>query len=89
MPAELLEKPATVETPVCDVPKIKSLVADAVEDCIHSASQAIKRGRDVAEDVVEDARHTVKQRPFQTVGIAFAAGILAGGLLSWLAWRRR
>lgn len=73
MPSELLEKPATVDTTVCDVPRIKSMVTDAVEDCLHSANQAINRGRHVAEDVVEEARHTVKQRPFQTVGIAFAA----------------
>jgi ElaB/YqjD/DUF883 family membrane-anchored ribosome-binding protein len=89
MPAELLEKPATVETTVCDVPKIKSIVADSVEDCLHSANQAIKRVRHVAEDVVEEARHTVKQRPFQTVGTVFAAGIVTGGLLGWLALRRR
>jgi ElaB/YqjD/DUF883 family membrane-anchored ribosome-binding protein len=89
MPTELLEKTATSDTTVCDVPKIKSLVSEAMEDCIHSANQAIKRGRHIAEDVVEDAKQTVKQRPFQTVGIAFAAGVLAGGLLSWMALRRR
>jgi len=88
MPAELLEKPNT-ETANCDLSKIKSFVAEAVEDSVHSAKQAIKGARHVAEDLVEEAQHTVKQRPFETVGIAFAAGILTGGLLSWLALKSR
>ncbi|HTS09840.1 MAG TPA: hypothetical protein VMP68_30015 [Candidatus Eisenbacteria bacterium] len=88
MPAELLEKPDT-ETANYDVSKIKSLVAEAVEDSVHSAKQAIKGARHVAEDLVEEAQHTVKQRPFQTVGIVFAAGILTGGILSWVALKSR
>ncbi len=88
MPAEVLEQPKT-EAPIYDVSKIKSLVNDAVEDSVHSVTQAIKRGRHVAEDLIEEAQHTVKQKPFETVGVAFAAGILAGGILTWLAFRRR
>ena len=43
---------------------------------MRSARQAIKHGRDAAEDLIEEAQHTVKQRPLQTIGIAFAAGVL-------------
>lgn len=88
MPADLLEELKT-EAPICDVSKLKSLVNDAVEESVHSAKQAIRGARHVAEDLIEEAQHTVKQKPFQTVGIAFAAGLLAGGLLGWLALRRR
>lgn len=88
MPADLLEELKT-EVPICDVSKIKSLVNDAVEESVHSAKQALRGARRVAEDLIEEGQHTIKQRPFQTVGIAFAAGLLAGGLLSWLALRRR
>jgi ElaB/YqjD/DUF883 family membrane-anchored ribosome-binding protein len=89
MPAELLEKPAEGEAPALDVARLKTIIVDAVEDGVHAATQAMKRGRHAAEDLVEDAKHTVKQKPFQTVGIAFAAGILTGGLLGWLVLRRR
>ena len=88
MPFEVLEQPKT-EAPTYDVSKIKSLVNDVVEDSVHSVTQAIKRGRHAAEDLIEEAQHTVKQKPFQTVGVAFAAGILTGGILTWIAFRRR
>ena len=89
MPADVLEKPATVEDVAREVSKIKSMVTDAVEDGVRSARQAIKHGRYTAEDVIEEAQHTVKQRPLQAMGIAFAAGVLAGGFLGWIGFRRR
>jgi len=89
MPADILEKPATVEDVAREVSKIRSIVTDAVEDGVHSARQAIKHGRHAAEDVIEEAQHAVKQRPLQAMGIAFAAGVLAGGFLAWIGFRRR
>ena len=89
MPADLLEKPVTAEDALREVSKIRSIVKDAVEDGVRSASQAIRHGRYAAEDAIEEATHTVKQRPLQAMGIAFAAGVLAGGLLTWIGFRRR
>jgi ElaB/YqjD/DUF883 family membrane-anchored ribosome-binding protein len=89
MPADLLEKPVTAEDALREVSKIRSIVKDAVEDGVRSASQAIRHGRYAAEDAIEEAKHTVKQRPLQAMGIAFAAGVLAGGLLTWIGFRRR
>jgi ElaB/YqjD/DUF883 family membrane-anchored ribosome-binding protein len=89
MPADILEKPATVEDVAREVSKIRSIVTDAVEDGVRSARQAIKHGRYAAEDVIEEAQHAVKQRPLQAMGIAFAAGVLAGGFLAWIGFRRR
>lgn len=89
MPADILEKPATVEDVAREVSKVRSIVADAVEDGVRSARQAIKHGRYAAEDVIEEAQHAVKQRPLQAMGIAFAAGVLAGSFLAWIGFRRR
>jgi ElaB/YqjD/DUF883 family membrane-anchored ribosome-binding protein len=89
MLADVLEKPATVEDARREVSKIRSIVTDAVEDGVRSARQAIKHGRNTAEDVIEEAQHTVKQRPLQTMGLVFAAGVLAGSFLGWLEFRRR
>jgi len=89
MPANVSEKPATVENPLREVSKIRSMVTDKVEDGIRSASQAIRHGRYAAEDAIEEAKHTVKQRPLQAMGTVFAAGVLAGTFLTWIGFRRR
>jgi ElaB/YqjD/DUF883 family membrane-anchored ribosome-binding protein len=89
MLADVLEKPATVEDALRKVSKIRSIFTDAVEDRIRSANQAIRHGRHAAEDVIEEAKHTVKQKPLQAMGIVFAAGVLAGGLLTRIGFRRR
>ena len=63
-------------------------VTDRLEDGVRSARRAVKHGRDAVEDFIEDAEHAVKQKPLGAVGIAFAAGILAGGVATWLGFRR-
>ncbi len=89
MPADVSEKSATVENALREVSKVKSIVTDAVEDGVRSASQAIRHGRYAAEGAIEEAKHTVKQRPLQAMGIVFAAGVLAGSFLTWIGFRRR
>jgi len=89
MPTNVSERPETVENPLREVSKIKSIVTDAVEDGVRSASQAIRHGRYAAEDAIEEAKHTVKQRPLQAMGTVFAAGVLAGTFLTWIGFRRR
>ena len=89
MQASVVENPATVGSAVREFSKVRTIVTDAVEDGVRSAGQAIRHGRYAAEDAVEEVKHTVKQRPFQAIGIAFAAGVFAGGLLTWIGLRRR
>lgn len=90
MPTDALKHAATsVEGAHQAVSKIRSIVADTVDDSVRSATQAIKRGRHAAEDAIEDAKHTVKQKPIEAIGTAFAAGVLAGSLLTWIGWHRR
>lgn len=87
MPTDVLEMPATVEEALREVSRIKTVVTEAVEDGVKTALKAIKQGRYAAEDMIGEARHTVKQRPFQSVGVVFAAGVLTGTLIGWLASR--
>ena len=63
-------------------------MSEAVEDGVKSAVKALKQGRDAAEDAIDDARRTVRQKPFQAVGVVFAIGMLVGGLLTWMGSRR-
>ena len=67
MPATLLEKPGTAEDALREVSRIKSLIAEAVDEGVRTAVRAIKRGRYAAEDAIEDAKHTVKQQPLQAM----------------------
>jgi ElaB/YqjD/DUF883 family membrane-anchored ribosome-binding protein len=89
MEAAVLEKDASLPNAVREVSKVRNIVSEAVDEGIHSASQVLRHGRRAAEDAVEELKHTVKQRPFEAVGLAFAAGILAGGFLTWIGRRRR
>lgn len=68
--------------------EVKHRFTDTLEDGVRSARRAVKHGRDTMEDIIEDTQHAVKQKPFGAVGIAFAAGILAGGVATWLGFRR-
>lgn len=89
MPAEMFKTPAAVEDVVADVTRIKSIITDAVEDGVKSALSTIKEGRHAAEDALDDAKHAVKQNPFEAVGIAFGAGIVMGAFAVWLGRRSR
>lgn len=74
MAAEVMEKPVMVNHSFRGISKIRSIVTDVVEDGVRSANHAIKHGRYAGEDALDQVKHTVKQRPFQAVGTAFAAG---------------
>jgi ElaB/YqjD/DUF883 family membrane-anchored ribosome-binding protein len=88
MPA-VLEKPARAEDVRREASKIRSIVTETMEDGVRSARQAIKPGRYVAEDVVEDAQQTIKHRPLQAVGAVLAVGVMAGASLAWIGFRHR
>ncbi|HEY2646183.1 MAG TPA: hypothetical protein VGI34_04395 [Candidatus Acidoferrales bacterium] len=64
----------------------KKAVANALEDCVGAARRAVKRSRFAAEDLMDEAAHSVKQHPLQTVvltfGLAFGAGALFGMMAS-------
>jgi ElaB/YqjD/DUF883 family membrane-anchored ribosome-binding protein len=85
---EKFEKSATVEDILRDLSRIKSVVADAVDDGVRSAVRKIKQGRDVADDAIFDAKRAVRQNPLQSMGIVFAAGVMTGALAAWLGSRR-
>ena len=84
---DALEMPVSIDETLREVSRIKSMVTEAVEDGVKSAVKAIKQGRYAAEDMIGDARHTVRRRPFQAMGVVFAAGVLTGALVGWLSSR--
>jgi hypothetical protein len=63
----------------------KKAVVSAVEDCVGAARRAVKRGRFAAEDLLDEAAHSVKRHPLQTVALTFGLAFGAGVLLGWAA----
>ena len=84
-----VEKPVMIEGALREASRIKSAVTDSVEDTARMAARALKQGRRAAEDALHEAEHTIKQKPFQSMGVILVAGILAGSCLALLAFRRR
>jgi ElaB/YqjD/DUF883 family membrane-anchored ribosome-binding protein len=78
----------TVDEILNDANRIKSIVTDAVEDGVQQAIRAVNRGRDVAEDAINDTRHAIKKNPLQAAGIFLAAGVVLGSLITLLTVRR-
>ena len=55
-------------------------IVSAVEDYADGTRRAVRRGRLAAEELIDEAAHSIKQRPLQTValtfGLAFGTGVL-------------
>ena len=56
MPVEVLQKIPAVDDVMDQVSRMKSVITEAVDDGIKSATRAIRQGRRVAEDAVDDAK---------------------------------
>jgi ElaB/YqjD/DUF883 family membrane-anchored ribosome-binding protein len=66
----------------------KSVAQDAIEDGAYAARRALKTARrrvDELGDVKNEVIHRVRRQPVQAIGIAFAAGIVAGAVVGWIA----
>lgn len=68
--------------------RLKGVITDAVEDGLRAARRTLKQGQEVAEEAFDEATHTVKKYPLQTVAVTFGVALAAGALLGWLASRR-
>jgi ElaB/YqjD/DUF883 family membrane-anchored ribosome-binding protein len=89
MPASVFEKTTRVEDAFREASKIKSAVTDAVKNNLRTANQQIRKGRYAAEDLIEEAKHAVKQKPIAVVAIAFITGLVVGGILTCAIAPRR
>jgi hypothetical protein len=67
----------------------KDIVGALVEDYAHATQRAAKRGRLAAEDLMNEAAHSIKQSPLQTVALTFGLAFGTGALFGWIATRTR
>ncbi|MFZ0746637.1 MAG: hypothetical protein WAM85_19675 [Terracidiphilus sp.] len=87
MTTNLKEVP-TVEEALREASKLKSMITEAVDDGVRLAMKTMKQGRYAAEDAIDETRQAVRQKPFEAMGIVFAAGVALGSLMVWLGSRR-
>jgi len=59
----------------------KAAVAEKLDDSVTAARRLLKRSRYRVEDGLEEAAHSIKQHPFSTLAIGFAAGAALGLLV--------
>jgi len=93
MPADLLEKTTSVATKAAqvgvEVGRMKETVIHAAEDGMRVARRAVRRGRDAAEDLADDAARQIKKHPFESAGLVFGVGLGLGVLTGMLVTRGR
>jgi ElaB/YqjD/DUF883 family membrane-anchored ribosome-binding protein len=85
---DFLDKPATIDDVIREVSRFKAAVSEAVDDGVRSALRTIKQGRNAADDLIHDTRHSVRQNPIQSMGLVFAVGVMTGALAAWIGSRR-
>jgi ElaB/YqjD/DUF883 family membrane-anchored ribosome-binding protein len=56
----------------------RAAVSEALDEGRTSAERLLRRGRNVAEDCLEDATDHVMRKPGTAVALAFGVGIIAG-----------
>lgn len=69
--------------------RLKTAVADALEDGVHAARRAMKHGLSVAEDIMDDATQEVKRHPLQAVATTSVLSFTAGVLVGWIIFGLR
>ncbi len=65
-----------------------SAIAEAIEDGVGVARRAAKQGGDAAEEFLNDTTQRLQGHFVLTVAATFAAGVVAGTMIGWMAKRR-
>ena len=69
--------------------RLRTAVVHAIEDGIEDARRLAKRGKSIAEDVIDDAESNVRHHPLTTVGVATLGAFAIGGIVGFLLGRKR
>lgn len=72
-----------------EMDRMKVKMAQAVDDGVEAARRVVKRGRNVAEDMIDDTAYAIKHEPLKSVAITFGVGIGLGVVIGWLIHRDR
>jgi ElaB/YqjD/DUF883 family membrane-anchored ribosome-binding protein len=70
------------------IDQAKTALNDACEDFVDKSRRVAKAGRRAAEDLVDQAEHTVKKHPKSAVASVMMTGFILGFCLGCLLARR-
>jgi ElaB/YqjD/DUF883 family membrane-anchored ribosome-binding protein len=87
MPSDLLENVPSVDEVLREVSRLSTTVTQAVEDGFKTAVKAVEQGRHATEDMISDGKRMMRRKPVESAGVIFAAGMLTGAFLTWIASR--
>ena len=59
----------------------KQAVSEALEDGKTTVRQFVKRTRNTAEDLMDEASHNIKRAPLSSVAVAFGVGAVLGSVM--------
>jgi ElaB/YqjD/DUF883 family membrane-anchored ribosome-binding protein len=65
----------------------KMLCEDFTENGKQKAKRLIRKGREAADDCLDETTYYVKHNPWQSLGIAAGVGVLAGWFCGWTCAR--
>ena len=88
MPSDLLENVPSVDEVLREVSRLSTTVTQAVEDGFKTAVKAVEQGRHATEDMISEGKRMMRRKPVESAGVIFAAGMLTGAFLTWIASRR-
>ncbi len=86
--AEAVMERERIAEPAHRLSRATSAITEAWETSLEMAKRAGKKGSDAVEEFMDDTTQRIKRHPTETVVMAFAAGFILGGFVSWMTRRK-
>ena len=89
MAENIVEKAeAQVAESIRKLTRATSAMAEAIDEGVGAIKLAVKRSGDLAEEMMDDTTQRVKRHPVETVVATFSVGIIVGGFIGWMVFRK-
>ena len=79
---------AQVAESIRKLTRATSAMAEAIDEGVGAIKLAVKRSGDLAEEMIDDTNQRVKRHPVETVVATFSVGIIVGGFIGWMVFRK-
>jgi hypothetical protein len=89
MAENIVEKAdAQVVESIRKLTRATSAMAEAIDEGVGAIKLAVKRSGDLAEEMMDDTTQRVKRHPVETMVATFSVGIIVGGFIGWMVFRK-
>jgi ElaB/YqjD/DUF883 family membrane-anchored ribosome-binding protein len=89
MAENIVEKAdAQVAESIRKLTRATSAMAEAIDEGVGAIKLAVKRSGDLAEEMIDDTTQRVKRHPVETMVATFSVGIIVGGFIGWMVFRK-